>query len=63
MKTRFACSLTDVVVYKPKPSSKTGSFSSSVHNACRARPRLKFIFSRERAWLRGDQIGLDKFCS
>ena len=32
MKTRFACSRTDVIVYNRKPSSKTGSFSSSVHN-------------------------------
>ena len=29
---------------------------------CRARPRLKLLFSRERARLLGDQIGLDKFC-
>ena len=28
----------------------------------RARPRLKLLFSRERARLLGDQIGLDKFC-
>ena len=32
IKTRFACSLINVVVYKSNPSSKTGSFSSSMHN-------------------------------
>ena len=32
VKTRFACSLINVVVYKSNPSSKTGSFSSSMPN-------------------------------
>ena len=32
IKTRFACSLINIVVYKRNPSSKTGSFSSSMHN-------------------------------
>ena len=29
VKTRFACSLINVVVYKSNPSSKTGSFNAT----------------------------------